>query len=179
MLTTEQKRIEEDGRRIVEPMALKLWQTWRNRQRVFDLDDLRQAGLAGLLMAAGAFDPARGVQFSTFAHRAAWGEMVALVGTSSALSGRDTRHGKEWTRVEHLNADVVARQDDTKPPLDVSDHLDLLSPTSRETVTMHLGIGGVALTFQEIAAARQKPIGTITAQYTRALARMRRGKNVA
>ncbi len=44
--------------------------------RVTDADDLRQAGLVGLVEAAQTFDPARGIHFSKFASCRIWGAIV-------------------------------------------------------------------------------------------------------
>jgi len=71
----------------------------------FELDDLEQCGMLGLLDAASQFDPARfpGVRFSTYAHRRIEGQIKDWVGMHTAETKRNSRR-RRW-------------EESTRPPI--------------------------------------------------------------
>lgn len=71
----------------------------------FELDDLEQCGMLGLLDAASQFDPVRfpGVRFSTYAHRRIEGQIKDSVGMHTAATKRNSRR-RRW-------------EESTRPPI--------------------------------------------------------------
>lgn len=98
------REISTRDRLVLEHMGLVSSIAVKLKQRLppcFELDDLKQAGMLGLLEAAATFDPARhpGVEFAAFARRRIKGAMQDSVGMHSARSKRSrARNWLESTR---------------------------------------------------------------------------------
>lgn len=71
-------RSEERGELIVRNFGLVHAAAHRFSGRGIEYDDLYQAGCVGLIKAADGFDPSRGLQFSTYAVPAIFGEIKRL-----------------------------------------------------------------------------------------------------
>lgn len=158
----------------VNSLACRLWRFWRKRQYVFDFEDLRQAGLLGILAAQRGFDPTREISLARYGRKAAHVEMIRLIGSSSMLSGTEVDNGLEFIRPRPLPIELAARKRNKprKSP-DVSVHLSVLTDKQRDIMCRILGINSPAMSYREIARLKGVSYGTVSNTYRQSLARMR------
>jgi RNA polymerase sigma factor (sigma-70 family) len=150
-----------------------------------ELDDLMQAGMIGICVAAQRFDPGKGCQFSTYATywiRQAIAHTVSaarpirwpvgakegpavVVSLDQPAGDGDARIG-DWIRAPDTEPAIVAR-------VAVAQLLPLLPPHEREVIERRYGIGRPEETLRSIGeelGASHQQISNIQA---RALARLR------
>jgi RNA polymerase sigma-B factor len=95
-----------------EPMVLGLARRFAGRVPV---DDLRQSGAVGVLLAARSFDPARGKSFEAYASAFIVGEMLALIRTASGA--RVTRSARELAATVDRAAEALTATTGRSPTI--------------------------------------------------------------
>lgn len=133
-----------------------------------DEDDIRQAGMMGVIRAAQRFDPARAVQFSTYANwfvRSYVGRAAAKFGDRrlGRIRSGDAQHGRSrrsslWEQLaDRVRAEEGAEASERRRVLRdrVRGVLKMLTPRERQVVEMFYGLADPLLpnAIQDIAAA--------------------------
>lgn len=102
--TPEQVRLIEGHLHLMETVVRQRGGRWRARRAGLELDDLYAAGRVGLWRAALAFDPRRGLAFSTLAVPAIVGEMLDAIDLARYGRRRRGRPLVDHSRMVSLDA---------------------------------------------------------------------------
>ena len=113
-MDAERSRLVTENLGLVEYVAGML----KKRLPMVEYDELVADGNLGLVKAARAFDPTRGVRFQTYAFQTIRGHIIDGLRRRDYLSRsqRDAAKEDRWTppKLHHLD-DVVARREDGSP----------------------------------------------------------------
>lgn len=107
------------------------------------LEDLVEEGVLGLIKAAAKYDPARGRPAPYFGRKIRWSMIDALI-----------RHRRQTARQVQEGQAALDKADDSEPEhsFELEEWLDDLTVREHRILSWWLGIGGMRLTYPEIAA---------------------------